>query len=74
MKRKSWNAKKTHPNLPELEALQRNSPKRVQSHPREITPERLGFFSSNSPKQVGARLGVKSHSLRPIRLNIRREA
>ena len=44
------------------------SPK--QDHSREVG----FFFSSNSPKQVVARLNQESLSPSPIRLNTRREA
>ena len=43
--------------------------KLFQTRPSKITPEKLGFFSSNSPKPVITRLGERSLSPNPIRLN-----
>jgi len=54
-----------------LEELTQDSPK---ARPGEFTLEKLGFFSSNSPKQGITRLGKKSLILRLTRLNMRREA
>ena len=65
MKRESGNAQDS----PKPEALQRNSLRLG-----EITLEKLCFFSSNSPRQAQSRLGKRSLSPSPIRLNMRREA
>ena len=57
--------------------LTQNSPKQAHSkgtRPGKFTPEKLDFFSSNSPKQVITRLDEKSLSPNPIRLNMRCEA
>jgi len=57
--------------------LAQNLPKQDHSkgtRPGKFTPEKLDFFSSNSPKQVITRLDEKSLSPNPIRLNMRREA
>jgi len=43
MKREGGNAKNTPKKSPKPEALQRNSPKRAQSRPGEITPRSLTF-------------------------------
>jgi len=40
----------TRPNSPKPETFYSNSSKQAQSRPGETTLERLGFFSSNSPK------------------------
>jgi len=45
-----------------------------KAHPSEFTLVKLGFFSSNSLKQVITRLSEMSLSPSPTRLNIRREA
>jgi len=70
MKRESWNIEnslKTCPNLSKLDHSR-------GTRPSEFTPMKLGFFSSNSPKQVITCLGEKALSPSPTRLNMRREA
>ena len=74
MKREGWNTDSTRPNSLKPEGLQMNSPKCVQSHLGEITPEKLGFLLSNSPLRAQSCLGEKSLSPSSNRLNMRRNA